>query len=97
MRRSIYMALLTTALLAASACFGPKLSKENYVALMSDLGCALVAENSPQSEALYKKYGATQADIQEFRKKTKAETMLQVSREIANRVAACHGVKFQGP
>jgi len=93
MRHPVRCILLITAILGISAC-SPKLSKENYTNLMSDLGCGLIAENSPQSEAIYKKYGATQADIQEFRQKSKKETMMQVSQDIANRVAACHGVKF---
>jgi hypothetical protein len=91
MRHPTYIILLIIGLLSVSAC-GPKISQENYINLMSDLGCGLVAENSPQSEAIYKKYGATQADIQQFRQKTKRETMMQVSQDIAKRVAACHGV-----
>ena len=96
MRHKIYCILSILTLLIASAC-GPKLSKENYVNLMSDLGCGMVAENSPQSEAVYKKYEATQADIQEFRQKSKKEVMMQSAQEIAQRVAACHGVKLQMP
>ncbi len=79
-------------LLGLAAC-GPKISRENYVNVMSDLGCQMAAEASPASDAIYKKYGATQADIQEFRQKSKRDVMMSVSQEIAQRVAACHGVK----
>ena len=93
MRNKKRCLLLSMVFLLGLAACGPKLSKENYVGLMSDLGCGMVAENTPGSEAIYKKYGATQADIQEFRQKTKREVMIQVAQEIAQKVMACHGVK----
>lgn len=70
---------------------GPKLSRENYVALMTDLGCKMTLENTPAAEEVYKKFGATPQDVQEFRQKTKSEIMMQVATQIATNVAACHG------
>lgn len=84
-------AVFTFSLLAC----GPKLSQEKYVNIMTELGCNLAQENTPAAETTYKKFGATQNDIQEFRKKTKPETMIQVANQIAMSVAACHGTSLQ--
>lgn len=70
---------------------GPKLSQEKYIGLMTDLGCKMMQENTPASEEVYKKFGATPQDVQEFRQKTKAEIMMQIATQIATNVAACHG------
>ncbi len=76
---------------------GPKISRETYVAVMSDMGCQMIGENTPQGEALLKEKAATEADITEFRQKTKAQVMMEVSTEIATKVAACHGVNLPKP
>lgn len=84
--------LLTLSILWAC---GPKLSQEKYVNIMTELGCKLTQENTPGAQETYKKFGATPQDIEEFRKKTKAETMMQVASQIALSVAACHGTSLQ--
>ena len=83
--------LFTLTLLAC----GPKLSQEKYVNIMTELGCNLAQENSPAAENTYKKFNATQKDIDEFRKKSKPEIMIQVANQIAMSVAACHGTSLQ--
>ncbi|HSA60322.1 MAG TPA: hypothetical protein VLJ37_11630 [bacterium] len=72
---------------------GPRISKETYVAAMADMGCKMVMENSPGGEAVLKEKGISQADIDEFRKKSGRDDMMAAATEIANKVAACHGVK----
>ncbi len=74
---------------------GPKMSAEQYTALMSDHGCQGVTDGSPQSEELYKKHEATQDDVAEFRQKAKPKVMMKVAGNIAQKVAACHGIKLK--
>lgn len=72
-------------------CTSLKLSKENYVNLMSEMGCGMMGEGTPQVESLYGKYGVTQADIDAFRKNSSPDVMMAAAGQIAQRVAACHG------
>ncbi|GEM_PF-2196523 len=71
---------------------GPKLSQEKYINIMTELGCKMAQENTPRAEEIYKKFDASQKDIEEFRKKSKPEVMIHVATQIAMSVAACHGV-----
>ncbi len=73
---------------------GPKLSKEIYVQTLSDMGCKMAMESTPEGIALLKEKGITQEDINEFRKKSNVQEMMDVSHEIAAKVAACHGVSL---
>lgn len=76
--------------LALFAC-GPKLSQEKYINLMTELGCKMTLENTPAAEEIYKKFGTSPQEVQEFRQKTKAGVMMQIATQIATNVATCHG------
>lgn len=78
-----------------SAC-GPKLSKEQYIAVMSDLGCHMLSEGDRGVDAIYRQHGVTQADITAFRGAMKKAIIPEVATTIARKVAACHGVGTTG-
>jgi hypothetical protein len=82
---------------AGTAGCGPKISKETYVTVMSEMGCRLVQENTPAAEALLKEKGVGPADIAEFRKKADRQEMMEAATEIAAKVAACHGAQATTP
>ncbi len=69
-----------------------KLNQEQYIALMTELGCKRNLENTPGALETYKKFGVAQDDIQAFRKGNKAEVMMKVATQIASNVAACFNV-----
>ena len=93
MNRMMVLVLLGMAL---SAC-GLKLSADQYTNLMADLGCQQLSEDSPAAAAVLQKFNATQEDITAFRQKSKPEVMMQVASQIAQKVAACHGVTLPTP
>jgi len=90
MKKSTSTFLMAGFGLLFAAC-GPKLSQEKYVNVMTELGCQMSLENTAAGEEVYKKFKITQADVDEFRKKSKPETMLDAANQIALSVAACHG------
>lgn len=95
--KRIFMTGLLIATAGWMAGCGPKISKETYVTVMSEMGCRLLQENTPAGKALLKEKGVSQAHITEFRKKADRQEMMEAATEIAAKVAACHGVKTPSP
>lgn len=96
MKHILVTGLLIMAALGIAGC-GPKISKDTYVTVMSELGCRLVQENTPSGEALLKEKGVSQTNITEFRKKSTMNEMMAAATEIATKVAACHGAAAPSP
>lgn len=84
--------LLACALcIACAACGG--ISEEKYIAVMTELGCSLVRENTPGAEKIYAQHGVTQAQIDAFRK-SGGTAMQRAASDIAKKVAACHKIEY---
>lgn len=75
-----------------SASCGPRLSKDQYVNAMTEVGCKGLGENSPGVAEIYKGQAVSQGDIDEFRKKGGRDALMAAAMTIATNVARCHGV-----
>ncbi len=93
MRSRLWVVGILAVSFLAGAC-AKSISQEQYIKVMSDLGCKLVMENSPGGQDILKADGVTPEDIQTFRKKNDVNTMIATAKEIATRVAACHGIRL---
>ena len=89
--KKIAMALLAGAFLVSCANVIPA---EKYVGAMVALGCGNALENTPEGAKILKEQGVTEDQIQAFRKKMDPKKIVQITTEIATKVAACHGVKL---
>ena len=90
-RRTLAVAVLAAATLASCSSTIPP---EKYVATMVALGCGNALEGTPEGVKILQEQGITQEQIQAFRKKMDPTKIMDVTREIATKVAACHGVKL---
>lgn len=77
--------------LLLTAC-GPRISQEQYISAMSELGCHLQSESTEGGNEVLKKLGISSEDIAEFRKKTKVNAMMEAATTIAQNVAKCAGI-----
>ena len=71
-----------------------RISKEQYIGAMEAIGCSLATEGTSQANAILTAKGVTQQDIQVFRQHMDPRTVIEITTEIAKRVAACHGVNL---
>lgn len=69
------------------------ITKEQYIDVMSTLGCKGLAESTPGADQILKDKGVSSDQIMKFRKSTKPEEMMGVANQIIKRVMECHGVK----
>ncbi len=95
-RHSLTFVLAVLLSISLTSC-GPSISKEQYIKAMSELGCSMLSETSPEAAELYQKMGITQDEIMQFRQKTKIETMTEAANAIATNVAKCHGINLSAP
>lgn len=84
--------LFTVALLILASACSSAIPTQKYIDAVSALGCKGLQEGNPAADEVLKQNGVTQAQIQQFRQKSKFDTMAQAATEIAKRVAACAGV-----
>ena len=73
---------------------GPRISPEQYIKAMSELGCHQQGEGTEGGTEILKKLEVSQEDIAEFRKKTKVTVMMETATTIAQNVAKCAGVSL---
>ncbi len=85
--------VLAVSMMVMAGC-GPKLSKAQYIQVMTELGCGNLSEIQPGAQEIFKKLNVTQDDINQFRIKGDREDIVTAATEIATKVAACHGIQY---
>lgn len=88
--KKIVLFFICAALLIACS---RSMTKEQYIDVMSTLGCKGMAENTPNADQVLKDKDVTLDQIKKFRKKTKPEEMRPVANQIIRRVMECHNLK----
>ncbi len=83
-----YCILILTSTLLAAACTS-KLSSEQYIRAMTEIGCNDLVESDPAAKAILQKLAITPEQIAAFRK-TDRERILDAAVKIADNVAQCH-------
>ena len=73
------------------SCSEAKVSKANYINMMSDMACAGVSERSRAGDEIFSKYGVTRPDVMLFRETTDRETLNDLQIRIDQLVSACKG------
>jgi len=91
MFRKVAVAILFLSMLAACS---RGITMDQYIDAMAELGCKSLNEGEEAAAEVMKKMGVSMKQIEEFRKKGRAEDMMKSSVEIAARVMACHGFRM---
>lgn len=66
-----------------------RLNKETFISIQSEVGCAQAQKGSLTAAAVYAKRGITPEELETFAKSLNTQEQVEVSREIAKRMAAC--------
>jgi uncharacterized protein YxeA len=90
MKKIMAAAFAVLFIAACSKAAVKEITKDQFVEVMSEMGCKQLTEGSPAAVKYYETKGVTQKDIENFRKNSDPQEMVEVSQTIAQKVAECY-------
>ncbi len=90
MKKVMAAAFAVLFIAACSKATVKEITKDQFVEVMSEMGCKQLTEGSPEAVKYYESKGIAQKDLENFRKNSDPQQMVEVSQTIAQKVAECY-------